>query len=231
MGEWVVHPLRPQVFHPPSRCPSGFVLGTSLWPREISWSSGCTLYIVQPNTSLLPAVYRYNVLHASWGKFDGKAIWTLMPILFSFHCSISFNPPFSLFMLLPLSVVGWRQLHQPHPNFSIVFHFCCWAALPSKHIYSSGTFHKKNINSFICVQSRMELTGQSLLILSSRFVFTNNSKSLRFLWWVFQERFSWSFFVLYVLQSYQFEWGDGGNVTPARRYILLFINFWKPLNP
>ena len=37
---WVVHPLRPQDFPWPSRCPSGFALGTSLGPREISRSSG-----------------------------------------------------------------------------------------------------------------------------------------------------------------------------------------------
>ena len=37
---WVVHPLRPQDFPRPSRCPSGFALGTSLGPQEISWSSG-----------------------------------------------------------------------------------------------------------------------------------------------------------------------------------------------
>ena len=37
---WVAHPLRPRDFPRPSRCPSGFALGTSLGPREISWSSG-----------------------------------------------------------------------------------------------------------------------------------------------------------------------------------------------
>ena len=39
-----------------SRCPSGFALEKSLGHLEISWD-------VQPNTSLLSAVYGYNTLH------------------------------------------------------------------------------------------------------------------------------------------------------------------------
>ena len=46
MREWVAHPLRPQYFPWPSRCPT---LGNLLVVRD-----------VQPNTSLLSAVYGYN---------------------------------------------------------------------------------------------------------------------------------------------------------------------------
>ena len=62
---WVVHPLQPRDFPRPSRCPSGFALGTSLRPREISRASGDLF----PNTSLLSAVYGYNTsrLEAVYG--------------------------------------------------------------------------------------------------------------------------------------------------------------------
>ena len=42
--EYIVHPLQPRDFPRPSRCPSGFALGTALGPREISWSGGCTTH-------------------------------------------------------------------------------------------------------------------------------------------------------------------------------------------
>ena len=70
---WVVHPLRPQDFPGPLRCPSSFALGISQGPREISWLSG--MFIVQPNTSLL---YGYNIFSMTGRTYS-------IPFLYTFN--------------------------------------------------------------------------------------------------------------------------------------------------
>ena len=65
MREWVAHPLRPQDFPRPSSCPSGFALGTSLGPREISWSLG--MYNPIRPSSRECTLYRYNTWRSMFG--------------------------------------------------------------------------------------------------------------------------------------------------------------------
>ena len=145
------------------------------------------------------------------GQFDLFVWWKI-----SQSCNVHFlpislphlfqSPSFSLFMPLPF------QLLDRASCLTLIFH--CLPLFLRRACYNSApstSFHKIY---FIC-------TFDQVLCISFL-----GADRLRF-----SLNFSHSFCVLYVLQSYQFEWGDGGNVTPARRYILLFINFWKPLNP
>ena len=60
----VVYSLRPQDFPRPSRCPSGFALGKSFGPREISWSSGM-----------------YNPIHPSSQQCTDTILFTIVIVI------------------------------------------------------------------------------------------------------------------------------------------------------
>ena len=59
---WVVHPFRPRDFPRPLRCSSGFALGTSLGPREISRSSGMYNSIHPSSRQCTDTLYNFVII-------------------------------------------------------------------------------------------------------------------------------------------------------------------------
>ena len=123
---WVVHPLRPRDFPRPSRCPSGFALGTSLGPREISRAEG-NLEVggdVQPNTSRFEAVYGHSlIINPSLGMYQ-----EIHPCRASSTYSVKINtslPMMREWVILPLKPlqIGRRQcLHPCTDLFNLNLH-------------------------------------------------------------------------------------------------------------